>query len=384
MKICHITHWFYPIKAGLENYVLNLSKYQIENGHEVHVITSTHDKFPKEEIVDRIHIHRYDNYNNRLGWFLLRGYYKNTFPSFLKTLYVCRREKIDLIHAHDVFGGITAYLTNKFLKIPYIYSEYGSIIWSRKWFNIPILKNVCRNANSIVVVRHDILQYFRDLKTELDKINFVTTGINTKEFRFSHEIRKKMREKNIINNDTIIVLFLGRLIPYKGVDLLIESVPLIMKNLPNVLVIVVGEGQLRDYLHKRVRELDVDKHVLFTGETSNPLDFFCMADIYVYPSPVEVFSSLSLLEALSVGIPSIITKSPDTEKNFKDGEDVLLLEKPIRSESIAERVIELALDKKLRAKLSANSRRLVETKFDEKKMFKKTMHIYEKVYQNRK
>ncbi len=105
------------------------------------------------------------------------------------------------------------------------------------------------------------------------------------------------------------LLFVGRFVRVKGTDLLIRSMPDVLKTFPNATLTLVGDGPLRRDLSSLADSLGVAAAVRFTGFQSNPIPFIRHANVLVIPSRSEVFSNVAL-EALSLGTPVVATDCP--------------------------------------------------------------------------
>jgi len=388
MRILHISNTGYPLMSGLELFVFNLSKYQSAKGHKIYYICNSYNKYKKREVVKNINFIRYSDFGLPKILYICRPI--NTISITQLSIPLIKRENIDLIHIHDYFHtGIAMLLINKLTKVPFIYSEYGSIREIEKPLYIKsleqaIIKKIISNSRYTIAVDIDIYNKLTTILNDeynddiSNKIHLITTGIDTNHYSPNVKIKNKMRETYGVE-DKFVVLFLGKFNKLKGIDILAKSIPLICKRCPNIVFILVGYGPLENYLKNYVKKFGLEDKIIFTGRVSNPEDYFNMADIYIYPSPIGVFSSLSFLGAMATGVPSIVTKSADAQEYFKDYKDLIYLEKPVTEKKIAEKVIELYENKKLQKILKINSRKIIKREFDEKIMFDKIMKLYSEI-----
>lgn len=108
------------------------------------------------------------------------------------------------------------------------------------------------------------------------------------------------------------IIFVGRLIREKHVDLLVEAVRLLRRDLPGIRCLVVGDGPERQPLEVQVRDLGLSDNIRFTGFLEKPEDVIaCMkaSRVFVLPSTREGFG-ISVLEALACGLPVVTTDDP--------------------------------------------------------------------------
>jgi len=125
-----------------------------------------------------------------------------------------------------------------------------------------------------------------------------------------------------LRSSTILVT-LGRLAEeerYKGFDEVLETLPLLAKDIPTIAYLIVGDGPDRGRLEQKARELGVEERVIFAGRISEgeKPDHYRLADAYVMPSSGEGFG-IVYLEALACGIPVIGSKIDGSRDALRDG-----------------------------------------------------------------
>jgi glycosyltransferase involved in cell wall biosynthesis len=169
---------------------------------------------------------------------------------------------------------------------------------------------------------------------------------------------------------TGVVLFVGRLVEKKGLNYLIEAMPSILERHPQALLRIVGDGQQKDKILKRVAELGLTESVDYRGAVGNNLlpEIYCSSDVVVFPSVVaddgdrEGFG-LVLAEALGCGCAAVVTDLPAMRDIVRDGESALIVPQK-NAEQLAEKVCRLLEDDELRKSLGEQGRAYVLKKFD--------------------
>jgi glycosyltransferase involved in cell wall biosynthesis len=136
------------------------------------------------------------------------------------------------------------------------------------------------------------------------KIRTILNGIDPD--RFVRTLSKSQaREMTGLPNDGRIILgTTGRLHRHKGQEFLLRAVHQLRR--PNVLLVIAGSGELQDYLHKLALELKIENQVLLLGQRSDISELLQAFDLFALPSICEALP-YSLLEAMSMGVPSIAT-----------------------------------------------------------------------------
>ncbi|MEI8269825.1 MAG: glycosyltransferase, partial [bacterium] len=193
----------------------------------------------------------------------------------------------------------------------------------------------------------------RSLLDKLSKKNqqshVISNGINTKDFKPLSI--GNFFERFSIPENTVKLLFVGRLFPEKSVDTLIKAVPHIIKKHPDTHIMIVGDGHLRQKLEKLARELKVEKFVTFLGLVSeeDKILAYNACDIFILPSLAEL-EGMVVLEAKACGKPIIISDSKmSASRFFVDGNGFLFETK--NHEDLASKALMLISNKELRLKM---------------------------------
>ena len=116
--------------------------------------------------------------------------------------------------------------------------------------------------------------------------------------------RREVRQRMGIPEDSIIALSVGRLDPSKGHSYALEALPSMLKQTPNLHWIVLGEGEQRRELQKRIEELGVEQHAHLIGFDAQPLPYYAAADIYLRTTTMEG-ENISSRQAIAMGLPVV-------------------------------------------------------------------------------
>lgn len=237
-------------------------------------------------------------------------------------------------------------------------------------------------ADKIVATTNEYVRGSFILRKFKKKIEVIHLGLDFKKFRKCSKI-KTIRKKLNIKKGEKIILFVGRLFPYKGLEYLLQAFEIVSRVDKKTKLIIVGKGRLKAKLIKIARNLKIDKKVIFTGEIlereKNTL--YKLSDIFVLPSinKGEAFG-LSMVEAMYFGKPVISTNIKGSGVNFVNLNRVTgLVVEPKNSKALAEAILKLLRDKNLRKKLGRNARERAVKLFDGKKMIEKYEKLYSKL-----
>jgi glycosyltransferase involved in cell wall biosynthesis len=145
-------------------------------------------------------------------------------------------------------------------------------------------------------------------------------------------------------SDKIVLMTLGRLAPdeqYKGFDEIMESLPVLSKEIPRITYLIVGDGGDRPRLEAKARALGVGERVVFAGfiPEAEKADHYRLADAFVMPGRGEGFGFV-FLEALACGIPVVGSKLDGSREALRDGALGILVD-PRRPDEIQAGILQV-------------------------------------------
>lgn len=362
MKILQVAPYFIPYSGGQEKYIHNLSKYLSKMGHTVHVITSNYPKGKTFEEIDGITVERHN--------VLVRILRNPIAPGFLKIKQL--KNNFDVVHIHNEHSFsslLTAYFKLK-NNLPLILTNHGQLQFDsflfdsfEKIYNKSIGRCIFKICDKIVALSHSDAKYISSFGTNKEKIIILPNAIDIEEFQpYISKSCSDFLQKYKIDGKKII-LFVGQIIPRKGIEYLIKSIKYIMKmhSEKNIVCLIIGKGEAMKKMKKIVKKLDLEEFIIFTGEiTLNELvSAYESADVYVLPSLSEGLPT-TILEALYFGLPVVATDIPGIRDHFKD---FALLVPPRDETELAKALIKLLNDQDLANTLSKNGKELVATNY---------------------
>ena len=162
-------------------------------------------------------------------------------------------------------------------------------------------------------------------RVPLEALITIPNGVDIDKFtkKKSSYLNKFLEDEN----ENKRVIFVGRLDLQKGVEYLIRSIPNVFANFPKVSFFILGNGRLEDYLKKLVKILSIENHVIFLNmiPIEEMPDFYSSAEILCLPSIHEGFP-LSIVEALSIGLIIVASKTGGIPEVIKEDENGYLFE----------------------------------------------------------
>jgi glycosyltransferase involved in cell wall biosynthesis len=361
MKIVHVHHHYYPVIGGIERAIQSLAEELAKMSHEVHVITSRFgaENRPKEEIINGVYVHRAK---------ALRFHFPDvTYPLgyFEKVL-----RDSDIVHGHTQNSLFVVKLVERakdlgiktamyFMAVDALYDHPNSLI---RFLGPYYAKYMLKKAIKISDVR--LVRSLRDQEILSKKYGvdavFIPDGVS--EWFISHRYGgDEFRRFYNINCD--YVLYVGRLHPLKGIDVLIRALYHVVKNSIDLRLVVIGPGDTRPY-KELAQRLGVDKNILFLGfvDEETKIGVIDGSLAVIVPSVcdyVEVYPMI-ISEAWARSKPVIATRVGGIPYRVKHGINGLLVP-PRDPKALADAIIMLTQNKELAIRLGVGGRKEVMT-----------------------
>ena len=284
---------------------------------------------------------------------------------------------VDLIQLHAPFplSDLALFLGRRSRKIKKALWYHSDVIKQRKlmFFYRPLLKWMLRKVDKIYVASRSIAEQSKYLGKHMDKVEVIPFGISTREYDKAERFPILTEALNDKNN--VKILFVGRLVYYKGIDVLIEA----MAKTSGAELFVIGGGELDESLKKRTDELGITDKIHFMGriEKEELLAAFSDCDFFVLPSVnrAECFG-LVQLEAMVYGKPVINTSLPTAVPEVSVHGETGLTVEPSNIDELAEAMNLLISDEELRKSYGINARKRCEDSFSMSKMQEKLYASY--------
>jgi glycosyltransferase involved in cell wall biosynthesis len=380
-RICLVTHYFPPHKGGIEQVSYEQSKRLTQSGYQIDVLTS---KFEGRNTnpAKGIRIYHYPSLSiaKRFGV----PYPIISFKAY-KT-FVQHIKKCDLVHAHGhvYMSSYMAGMVAKKYKKPFIVTQHNTFIDYQSLLNmaehlndLTIGKSVLKRADRIITVSKETMKYVLKLGADKSKTSVIYNGVDVDTFCPTN--KKENRKKLGLPKNRKIILSARRLVYKNGLGTLIESVPLVAQNHPDVLFVVAGKGPSRKLIEDRIKELGIDNNIKLTGFVPDNLlpSYYGAADYFILPSASGEGLPLVLLEAMACGLPVIATTvggTPEIVKHMKNG----VLVPPRNPEAMAETTAKILSDERLGPSIGEKARRIIEDRFTWEENVSQLQDIYKK------
>ncbi len=283
----------------------------------------------------------------------------------IKISRIIKQENISMIHSLNTNGHILS----SFLKS--LFST--KVLWH---IHLSLKRSLYKyfNATCIVFVA-DAMQ--QSVESILSKKNVVSCVIYN---GIKNDILNC--EKEDASSGVFTVGYVGRLIPFKGLDEFLDAVSLVTRKTASVRFSLYGEetyqkllkGNYKISLEKRVHELHIQKYVTFHGFIEDQRKIYSQIDCLVLPSYREAFPFV-ILEAMASGVPVIATNVGGIPELIEDGETGFLIP-PKDPKAIADAVTYVIENPEKAKTVVENARKLVREKFDYRENARQFVQLY--------
>lgn len=377
-----------PYYGGIESYIQNLSKFLVKNGHKVTVITSKIPRnSPRLENKEGVKIVRLTTPAIVSGFPLI--------PHLFFKLFAISKNA-DIIHAHINSPSIIeiAAFVSKLSNRPLVVTYHADPIlqdlnteFSR--YVKPILGTylnksmdlILKRAQKIIVTTPLYMEKSNFLQNYLHKVVVIPNSIDIYSFREQNPqvIQDLKREYNIKNNR--IILFVGRLVKYKGIEYLFKAMKTVIQTFKNTCLLIVGDGPLRNNLEYLSSKMNLETNIVFVGNVNSRIlpNIYRIADLFVLPSisNSEGFG-IVLLEAMAHAKPVIASNVGGIPHIVKNGFNGLLVA-PRNYKELGNRIIDLLSDNVNSQKLGQRGQEYIIKNYSWEQTIKQIIEIYQDI-----
>ncbi|RYL95747.1 glycosyltransferase family 1 protein [Sporolactobacillus sp. THM7-4] len=160
-----------------------------------------------------------------------------------------------------------------------------------------------------------------------NKVQIINNAIDCEKFRFREDVRQIVRRQLTIEND-LVIGHVGRFADQKNHDFLIDLFHAIHKRHEQTRLLLIGEGELRPMIEKKVNDLGLDQDVLFLGKRDDIPELMWAMDVFVLPSRFEGLPVVAV-EAQAAGLPLVLSDTISSETKITDRVRFCSLKKPL-------------------------------------------------------
>ncbi len=281
---------------------------------------------------------------------------------------ILKKEKIDIMHAHWIIPqGYLAALIKKKFGIPYIVTAHAGDVFPLKSTLLKRFGRIALRNCDACTVNSLATKKAVEAVMPLDRIHVIPMGVDLSAFSPS---KKDASLRKQLGMPDQLILFVGRLAEKKGLTFLLDAMPTVLKKFPKAKLLIIGDGPLKSALEQQAQQLGIHKSVIFIGKMSNDElpRYYATADLFVGPSIVTASGDTEglgvvFLEALASGTAVIGSNVGGIPDIIKDGITGLLVEQK-NAKALAEKIIEMLRNLKLRQTLVKNGQKHIQRNYD--------------------
>jgi glycosyltransferase involved in cell wall biosynthesis len=287
---------------------------------------------------------------------------------------IVKRDRYDIVHSHSSHAHSIAFLST--LALP----ARPRLVVSRRVAFPPATNFVSRmkydrGADLYLAISAGVRDVLAAAGVVQRKIEIVPSGIDLEKFSTAGDRAAVRRELGLPDGAPVIGT-IGALVPNKAQADLIRAAHLLVKRFPNIHLLIVGEGQLRESLQSLARDLNLGERIIFTGFREDSLALLSLCDCFVIPSMLEGLCT-SIMDAQVLGIPVVASGTGGIPDLIDDGVSGLLVA-PRQPDRLAAAIERMLAEPDLRSRCIIRGKAKAAA-YDYRNMVKRTAAAYRRV-----
>jgi glycosyltransferase involved in cell wall biosynthesis len=293
---------------------------------------------------------------------------------------VFKERKPDLVHTH---ASMSARIAARWAGAKVVYTRH-SVFPQPKYLTSFPGKNINGFFNN----------YFADgiiAVAEAAKDNLTDTGVNESKIKVilngvdgltppTEEEKSHIRRRFGTDGTEKVISIVARLEDIKGHEYFIEAADMLLKSGVNAKFFIAGTGSYEQVLKTKVKQLELEDKIIFTGFISDADKLMSITDIQVNASYGTEATSLALLEGMSLGVPAVVSDFGGNPGVIKNGENGFVVAKQ-NSAALKSAIEKLITDEELYNKMAQRSKEIFEQTFTSQAMTRNTEDVYMDVIQ---
>ncbi|KKQ39231.1 MAG: Glycosyltransferase [candidate division CPR2 bacterium GW2011_GWC2_39_10] len=350
MNITHVI--FYPGQGGAEQYIYLQTKHALKNCHHVNFVLGNDGPLAA----------RIEELGCPIDYVKMRSPFD--LRAILELKKIFRETNTEVVHTHFLRENFLVIVACLFSKKKVFSTVHR--IEKKNFIQEKFNKGYSLFLNKFIAVSplaKDLL-----LKEGINekKIELIPNGVEIEPFS-SEEVLKELK----IDKDRKVISYVGRMTHEKGHDMLLKAFSRLKFN--NVVLVLVGDGDLRKNIENDIKKLKLEGRVILTGNRDKGYEIIGSSDLYVQPSKLENMP-LSVEEAMLLGIPIVASKIAAHELLLEDERYGTLF---TGEDDLVEKITFCLLNQKFVLEKVKKAKEYAENNLTAEKMGQKTLRLYE-------
>ena len=353
--------------GGSENHLLTLLPRLKAHGFHATMLVLTGGTKGSSEFVDRMRQSSVETLVYRIRCLL--------DPLLLVGLLrLLKLRRFDLVHTHlvhaDLIGGLAGRLSA--IGAPIISTRHGDDFFRSSRVFQRLLGWHSRLPHHLICISDHVKRFSISMeRIPEEKITRIYYGLDCPS---APPRRASPKELGVKNGERVIGI-VARLVPEKGHSTLLLAFKEVVKRFPSAVLVIVGDGPLRNELVRLTASLRLSQKVRFLGFRRNPAALMPAFDFFVHPSRQEGFG-LVFLEAMAAGLPIVATRVSAIPEVVVDGQTGLLVAKDNPTE-LSSALLRFLSNPELARRMGEAGHERLRQEFKTQKMTRETSRLYE-------
>ncbi len=384
MKVAMVT-WEYPprIVGGIAPHCEGLAKALSRLGHDVYIFTLDFPGTPDWEETEGVKVYRTRSeigHPNFLTWvFLFNHFIEKRLADASQTV------DFDVLHVHDWLTASSSIAMKHALRKPMVFTAHSTEN-GRSGLHIPDSFTIdgvewwaTYESNKIIVtsgsMKGEVCGHFH---VSDKKVEVIPNAIDWSKYEIGVD-RSAVRARYGVQPHEKLVLCVGRLVPQKGIEYLLQSVPLVSRYRQDAKFIIVGDGWYRDHLQWVANSTGQGWRIRFTGfiPDADLIALTKSSDVLVVPSVYEPFGIVAL-QGMAAEVPLVVSQVGGLQE-FVEHDRTGVLVYPRNPESIAWGIERILSNPGHARWLTQNAKEAVKRTYSWDAIAKRTVKVYEEV-----
>lgn len=383
--------WEYPPKSvgGLAQHVYDLTSALAEIGEDVYLVTVGSHDAPLFETVNGVKVYRVYPYQVSSLDFVHWVTQLNVAVLERAASVMSEEGGFHLVHSHDWLMAYAARAVKHGCRLPLVSTIHATEYGRNYGLHNDLQRHISDVEWWLIYESWKVICCSQYMKGELqhvfqvpdDKVRIIPNGVNTSSFQ---QKNRSHRREDYASPDEQIVLYVGRLVREKGVHVLIDAIPRVLKYRPNTKFVVAGRGPYENTLRNQAAMMGISNRIYFTGYVNDDLrnNLYSWASVAVIPSLYEPFGIVAL-EAMAAQAPLVISDTGGLGEIVRHGLDGLKAY-PGNSQSLADMILWLLNDRGLAENMKRQAYLKVQREYNWLEIARQTREIYRDILNARR
>ncbi len=361
----------FPVAQGSQVYIKQMTEALVKRGHHLHLVCYHFGTYHEEYNFTIHRIPRLTTYSRYRAGPSLQKPFLDLMLS-LKLWQVVKKEKIDIIHAHNYEAALAGLLVRTMTGIPVIFNSHNVLSDELyTYFRLPFTKSIAKTtawlldtyipkkADYCITVSEESIKFLIRKGVPQERIKFIPPGIN---YSFRGIFNSQaIREKYHLGENSLII-YTGNLDGYQNIDFLFEVIKIVAHSLSNFTLVIITTS---DYNHYQIlaRTMGIERYLIFIPHTTFTQVQEILAASTIAVSPRTSWSGfpIKLLNYMAAG--KAIVAAEGSAKGIKHFHNGIIVNND-DSRGFAEAIVRLLRDPDLASRLGYNAKKDVITRYN--------------------